>query len=113
LLQIGETGKKEDIKQLWEQTRVFIGQLSAKTNLGQRINEATIDNTIKILAKYFLNFSVEDLTKITGITEKELVERGVEVRGKFIQLKQEVVQSDCLQSKLKEIAVVASRMSQF
>lgn len=56
---------------------------------------------------------MDELGKLTGITEKELVERGVEVRGKFIQLKQEKPQTDCLQSKLKELAVVASKMSQF
>ena len=81
--------------------------------MGQRIIEGTIDNTLKVLSNYFLNFGIEDLTKITGISEKELIGRGADVKGKFVHLRQEMVQSDCLQSKLKEIAVVASRMNQF
>jgi hypothetical protein len=92
---------------------LYVGKLTPNASLGQRIIEATIDSTLKILAKYFLNFGIEDLTKITGITEKELGGRGADIKEKFVHLRQELVQSDCLQSKLKEIAVVASRMSQF
>jgi hypothetical protein len=109
---ISDAGKKEELTALWEQTQKYIAQLADK-NLAKRIREATIDNTIAILSKYYLNFRVEDLRKIAGVTEKELVERGVELREGFIQLKEEVAPVDCLQSKLKELAVVASRMSQF
>lgn len=113
MLKIGEAGRREDLKQLWEHIRFFIGQNSARAALAQRVKEGTIDFTVRLLSKYYLNFSLEDLNTLTGLTEQEVSERGVEVRGKFIQLREEKVQSDCLQNKLKELAVVASKMSQF
>lgn len=64
-----------------------------------------------ILAKYYINFEVEALTKLTKVSEKELLERGAEVKEGFLQLKREEVSSDCLQNKLRELAIVALRMS--
>jgi hypothetical protein len=68
LLKVGDAGKREDLRQLWEQTRLYLAQLPAKGNLGARIREAAIDSTISILGKYFLNLAVEELTKLTGVT---------------------------------------------
>ena len=113
LYKLGEFGKREDVSHLWNLTRLYIGYLGSNDKLGQRIIEATVGNTLKILAKYFVNFSVEELNKLTGITENDLLEQGVEIRNKYIHLVREEVQNDNLQGKLKEIAVVASRMSQF
>jgi hypothetical protein len=96
LFKIGDFGKREDLQNLWNQTRLYIGNLGSNGKLGQRIIEATVGNTLKILAKYFMNFGVEELNKLTGITEKELVEEGVEIRNKYIQLVREEVQSDNL-----------------
>lgn len=96
---------------MWENIHKYVNQLNDK-KIGERIIEASITNTLETLSKYYLNFKVEDWIKLTNTSEKD-VEFQAEIKDKYIQLKQKRNNDNCLQTKLKELVYVASKMNQF
>ena len=57
--------------------------------LKERIKEATTEAILKILSKYYINFSFQELKSIYDTSEEKIKELGYEIVSGYIQLKQE------------------------
>ena len=78
-----------------------------------RIREATTHAILRILSKNFLNYKLSDLNALFPTNEEEVKQLGYNVKDAFIELKREEVHSDCLLTKLRELAIVANKMNKF
>jgi hypothetical protein len=65
------------------------------------------------LSKYFVNYKFSDLKTLFSVSEDDVQQLGYTIREGYIETKQEEVHSDCLLTKLRELAVVASKMNKF
>ena len=79
-------GKVEKIKELIVAVNEFIAVLKSD-QLKQRIKEATLHSTLKILSKYFVNFKYDDFKKLTNGSEKEVIQLGYAIRDGYIETK--------------------------
>ena len=78
-----------------------------------RVKESTLSAILKTLTKYFLNYKFSDLKDLFNVSEEEVRQLGYNIRNGYVELKKEEVHSDCLLTKLRELAVVAHKMNKF
>ena len=78
-----------------------------------RVKESTLNAILKVLTKYFINYKYADLKILFNVTEDEVRQLGFNIQGGFIELKKEEARSDCLMTKLRELAIVADKMNKF
>ena len=78
-----------------------------------RVKESTLSAILKTLTKYFLNYKFSELKGLFNVSEEEVKQLGYNIQNGYIELKKEEVHSDCLLTKLRELAVVAHKMNKF
>ena len=77
------------------------------------MKESTLNGILRVLTKYFINYKYADLKILLNVTEDEVRQLGFNIQGSFIELKKEEARSDCLMTKLRELAIVADKMNKF
>ena len=77
------------------------------------MKESTLNAILRMLTKYFINYKYADLKILFNVTEDEVSQLGFNVQAGFIELKKEEARSDCLMTKLRELAIVADKMNRF
>ena len=90
----------------------YLGEIK-DGKLKVRVKESTLNAILRTLTKYFINYKYSDLKILFNVTEDEVRQLGFNIQGGFIELKKEEVRSDCLMTKLRELAIVADKMNKF
>ena len=78
-----------------------------------RIKEATTHAILRILSKNFVNYKLSNLNALFPTNEEEVRQIGYNARDGYVELKREEAHSDCLLTKLRELAIVANKMNKF
>lgn len=102
----------EKLKELGVAANVYISK-TEDANLKERLRETTLHSILKILSKYFVNYKYTDLKVLFNASEEDIRHLGFTITEGFIEMKVEEVHSDCLLTKLRELAIVANKMNKF
>ena len=112
LAKIAEAGTAEKMKELGVAIEDYLRDVK-DGHVKQRIREATLNAYLKMLSKYFINYKYTDLKALFNCSEDDIRQLGYTVKDGFIETKREEVHSDCLLTKLRELAIAAHRMNKF
>lgn len=83
LFKIAETGSKEQLKELGTAVKDYL-QILTDPQLRLRIKEGTVHSILKILSKYFINFSFTNLKSLIDATEDEVKQLGYNIEGGYV-----------------------------
>ena len=86
LSEIATAGSSESLMQLGVAIKSYLSVLT-DNQLKERIREATLQAILKILSKYFTNYSCTDLNIIWETTQDNLTELGFKIDSGYIELK--------------------------
>lgn len=112
---IAEAGQRELLRPLGSEAAKLVQSLGVREERTKnRLRSATAANLLALLAKYFVSVELRDVKACFDVREEDIAEAHHELRDGFVFLhRPQTPSTACLQSKLKELAVVSNKMTRF